>query len=78
MASKTEKSIVREERGRQGSVEFFVEFEDGIAWVHMNRPEKKNAISIGLAEEMVSLVDAWRRRWTRCGSSIRSTAAQKG
>jgi feruloyl-CoA hydratase/lyase len=35
-----------------------VEFDEGIAWVMMNRPEKKNAISIGLAEEMAKVVDA--------------------
>jgi trans-feruloyl-CoA hydratase/vanillin synthase len=35
-----------------------VEFEQGIAWVTMNRPEKKNAISLSLAQEMVEVVDA--------------------
>ena len=35
-----------------------VEFEDGIAWVTMNRPEKKNAINVELATEMVAVVDA--------------------
>jgi feruloyl-CoA hydratase/lyase len=35
-----------------------VEFEDGIAWVAMNRPEKRNAISAALAEEMVATLDA--------------------
>lgn len=35
-----------------------VEFEDGIAWVSMNRPDKRNAMSIELAEEMVATVDA--------------------
>ncbi len=35
-----------------------VEFEDGIAWVSMNRPEKKNAMSVALAEEMVQVIDA--------------------
>ncbi len=29
-----------------------VEFEDGIAWVTMNRPEKRNAMSPALNEEM--------------------------
>jgi feruloyl-CoA hydratase/lyase len=33
-------------------------FEDGIAWVAMNRPEKKNAISVEMAREMVELFDA--------------------
>ena len=35
-----------------------VEFEDKIAWVSMNRPEKKNAMSVALAEEMANVVDA--------------------
>lgn len=35
-----------------------VRFEDGIAWVTMNRPEKKNAISVALAREMVEVMDA--------------------
>jgi len=35
-----------------------VEFEEGIAWVSMNRPKKKNAISLDLAREMVEVVDA--------------------
>jgi trans-feruloyl-CoA hydratase/vanillin synthase len=35
-----------------------VEFEDGIAWVTLNRPEKKNAISVDLAKEMVEVLDA--------------------
>lgn len=35
-----------------------VEFEDGIAWVSLNRPEKKNAMSVALAEEMAQVVDA--------------------
>ena len=34
-----------------------VEFEDGIAWVTMNRPEKRNAINLELAKEMVGVVD---------------------
>ncbi len=29
-----------------------VEFEDGIAWVKLNRPEKRNAMSVALAAEM--------------------------
>ena len=35
-----------------------VEFEAGIAWVTMNRPDKKNAISVDLAREMVEVMDA--------------------
>jgi trans-feruloyl-CoA hydratase/vanillin synthase len=35
-----------------------VEFEDGIAWVTMNRPEKKNAINVEMAQEMAQVIDA--------------------
>jgi len=34
-----------------------VEFEDGIAWVKLNRPEKRNAMSVALAEEMNKVLD---------------------
>lgn len=34
-----------------------VEFEDGIAWVTMNRPDKRNAISAEMAQEMVGVID---------------------
>jgi trans-feruloyl-CoA hydratase/vanillin synthase len=43
-----------------------VEFEDGIAWVSMNRPQKKNAISVDLAREMVAVMDALEVD-NRCG-----------
>jgi len=35
-----------------------VEFEDGIAWVTLNRPEKRNAMSPALNEEMRDVVQA--------------------
>jgi trans-feruloyl-CoA hydratase/vanillin synthase len=35
-----------------------VEFEDGIAWVTMNRPEKRNAMSPALATEMLAVMNA--------------------
>ncbi|OGA19709.1 MAG: p-hydroxycinnamoyl CoA hydratase/lyase [Betaproteobacteria bacterium RIFCSPLOWO2_02_FULL_63_19] len=35
-----------------------VEFEDGIAWVTLNRPEKRNAISPKLSDEMLSVMNA--------------------
>ncbi|MEI9964709.1 MAG: enoyl-CoA hydratase-related protein [Caulobacteraceae bacterium] len=35
-----------------------VEFEDGIAWVIMNRPAKKNAMSPTLNREMLEVIDA--------------------
>ena len=35
-----------------------LDFEDGIAWVAMSRPEKKNAINIEMAQEMVQVLDS--------------------
>jgi trans-feruloyl-CoA hydratase/vanillin synthase len=35
-----------------------VEFEDGIAWLKINRPEKRNAMSLELAYEMNEVLDA--------------------
>ena len=34
-----------------------VEFEDGIAWVKLNRPDKRNAMSVGVAEDMIRVLD---------------------
>jgi len=35
-----------------------VEFEDGIAWVTLNRPQKRNAMSPALNREMMGVLDA--------------------
>lgn len=35
-----------------------VEFENGIAWVYFNRPEKRNAMSPALNEEMLEVLEA--------------------
>src|SRR5262245_45532417 len=35
-----------------------VEFEDGIAWVSMNRPDKRNAMNPVLNREMNQVIDA--------------------
>jgi trans-feruloyl-CoA hydratase/vanillin synthase len=43
-----------------------VEFEDGIAWVTLNRPEKRNAMSPELNEEMKHTVEALATD-ERCG-----------
>lgn len=43
-----------------------VEFEEGIAWVHLNRPEKRNAMSVELAREMNQVLDALELD-DRCG-----------
>jgi len=34
-----------------------VEFEDGIAWIKLNRPAKRNAMSVGLAHDMNRILD---------------------
>ena len=41
-----------------GGSTVLVEFDEGIAWVHLNRPEKRNAMSIELAREMNLVLDA--------------------
>ena len=41
-----------------GGKDVLVEFEDGIAWVSLNRPQKRNAMSADLAFEMVSVLEA--------------------
>lgn len=43
-----------------------VEFDDGIAWVSLNRPEKRNAMSPALNREMLETLLALRVD-TRCG-----------
>ena len=47
-----------ETRPVPGGNDVLVEFEDGIAWVHLNRPDKRNAMSVGLAREMNAVFDA--------------------
>ena len=55
MTSKNEKS--EGARPEPWGKEVLVELEDGIAWVSINRPQKKNAMSVSLAEEMVQVID---------------------
>ena len=43
-----------------------VDFDDGIAWVTLNRPEKRNAMSPRLNEEMQETVEALATD-PRCG-----------
>ncbi|MFV3075352.1 p-hydroxycinnamoyl CoA hydratase/lyase [Niveispirillum fermenti] len=49
-----------------GGREVLVEFDDGIAWVQINRPAKRNAMSVGLAQEMNEVLDALETD-ERCG-----------
>jgi trans-feruloyl-CoA hydratase/vanillin synthase len=52
-----------------GGENVLVEFEDGIAWIKLNRPEKRNAMSVGLAEDMNRILDALEID-DRCGVII--------
>ena len=54
------------ENGVPGGKNVKVEFEDGIAWVKLNRPEKRNAMSLELAYEMNEVMDALELD-DRCG-----------
>lgn len=52
-----------------------VEFEDGIAWIKLNRPDKRNAMSVGLAEEMNRVLDALEID-DRCGVIVLTGAGE--
>ena len=49
-----------------GGKNVLVEFEDQIAWVTLNRPEKRNCMSPALNDEMVEVLDALELD-DRCG-----------
>ena len=49
-----------------GSENVKVELEDGIAWVTLNRPDKRNAMSPSLNDEMIELLDVLELD-ERCG-----------
>ena len=52
-----------------------VEFDDGIAWVTLNRPEKRNAMSPALNEEMLRVVNALATD-DRCGVFVLTGAGE--
>ena len=58
-----------------GGKTVLVEFDDGIAWVRMNRPEKRNAISAELAHEMFDVIDALEID-DRCGVMVLTGAGE--
>ena len=58
-----------------GGKDVIVEFEDGIAWVCINRPEKRNAMSVGLAEEMNEVFEALEVD-DRCGVIVLTGAGE--
>jgi trans-feruloyl-CoA hydratase/vanillin synthase len=52
-----------------------VDFEDGIAWVTLNRPDKRNAMSPALNEEMLRVVTALATD-ERCGVLVLTGAGE--
>jgi trans-feruloyl-CoA hydratase/vanillin synthase len=55
---KTKPAAAQPHASFPGGKTVLVEFEDGIAWVMMNRPEKRNAVSPALATEMLQVMNA--------------------
>jgi trans-feruloyl-CoA hydratase/vanillin synthase len=47
-----------EQRAHPGGKNVLVEFTNGIAWVTLNRPDKRNAMSPALNNEMMDVLDA--------------------
>jgi trans-feruloyl-CoA hydratase/vanillin synthase len=58
-----------------GGKTVLVNFEDRIAWVTLNRPEKRNAISPALATEMLEVIDALETD-DRCGVVVLTGAGE--
>ena len=52
-----------------------VEFDEGIAWVTLNRPEKRNAVSPELSDEMIRVLDALEAD-KRCGVLVLTGAGE--
>jgi feruloyl-CoA hydratase/lyase len=52
-----------------------VEFEDEIAWVILNRPEKRNAVNPAMNEEMLQILDALELD-DRCGVLVLTGAGE--
>ena len=68
MARKTARKVARKSTSKKdpwGKL-VTVEFDEGIAWVAFNRPEKRNAMSPALNEEMLRVVSALATD-DRCG-----------
>ena len=57
-ASTGQASSATASSGTASSGTVALELDDGIAWVTMNRPEKRNAISPAMANEMLAVLDA--------------------
>src|ERR1700750_2091415 len=52
-----------------------VEFDDGIAWVSLNRPDKRNAMNPPLTQEMLDTIDALETD-ERCGVLVLTGAGE--
>ena len=63
------------ETGLPGGKNVLVQIENGIAWVTLNRPEKRNAINPALAAEMLSVLDAIETD-DRCGVLVLTGAGE--
>jgi trans-feruloyl-CoA hydratase/vanillin synthase len=71
----TPNSQQREERPVPGGKMVLVELQDQIAWVTMNRPEKRNAVSPALASEMLGVIDELATD-DRCGVLVLTGAGE--
>jgi trans-feruloyl-CoA hydratase/vanillin synthase len=71
----TPKPPQNEDRPLPGGNTVKVEIEDGIAWVTMNRPEKRNAISPTLASEMLAVMEELAAD-DRCGVLVLTGAGE--
>ena len=58
------------ERPVPGGDNVKVAFEDGIAWLKLNRPDKRNAMSVALATEMNQVLDELELD-DRCGVVVK-------
>lgn len=65
----------QQEKPLPGGNTVLVEIEDRIAWVTMNRPDKRNAISPTLAAEMLSVIDELEVD-DRCGALVLTGAGE--
>ncbi len=58
-----------------GGTDVKVEFDDGVAWVILNRPNKRNALSPALNREMIEVLDALEVD-PRCGVLVLTGAGE--